>query len=220
MVKLRLFPFLIVLACLSLGVRLVDIFAGSTALTPSVQAQEADAPKEDDTPPTEAQAEEAQPSVDERQADPFAGAVIGLPSTEELALYGQLKQRREELDRREQQIQLQERLLAGTETRIDEKIAALRTLEVQIKGHLRIFEEQEAQQLESIVTVYQAMNAKDAAPRFQALELPVQVDLAVRMSSRKFAALLAEMDQVKATALTVELATRSEPPAIEDLAEQ
>lgn len=216
--QLRLIPLVIVVAAIALGFRVTDLVSGGAALDATAFAAEEDA---QEAPEEEDQAQEGEVSdepVDEASApSPSNLPIISLPSDEERLLLTQLRDRRETLDRRERQLDLQEQTLQGVEKRIDEKIVALQLLEGQIKEHLRIFDEQEAQQLESIVAVYQTMKAKDAAPRFQLLDLEIQVDLATRMTGRKFADILSAMDERAATRLTTELATRAQPPTLEDI---
>lgn len=210
--RIRLFPLLILVAVTALGLRVVEISSGIALLSTPTAAEEE---------PQEARADKSEEEARAKTEPPASAGVteplLSLPSNEELQLIGELRERRQQLDAREEKINLREALLAGTETRIQEKIQALKLLEEKIKGHLRIFDEQEAKQLENVVQVYQSMKPKDAAPRFQALDLKVQVDLAMRMSSRKFADILAAMEEGPATVLTAELATRSSPPDVSEL---
>ena len=238
MYKFRLFPAIFIVASFSLAIRVVGMLSGgSSAFSPSeayaaeaeegavAGAQEATATDQDnsvaqDNNSTDSSTIDAQGnriSANRLDLPSSNNRAYGLPTDQELILISQLRERRQQLDRREQKINLQEQLLAGTETRINEKIAALEALEVKIKEHLRVFEEQEAEQLKNVVLVYEAMKPADAATRFQELDIKVQVDLAMRMKNKKFAAILAKMQPAKATALTIELATRAEPPTIESM---
>ena len=121
------------------------------------------------------------------------------------------------MEQRETQIDLQERLLESTEKRINEKIGQLEELEDRIKSHLRLFEEKETEQLQSIVRIYETMKPKEAAPRFEALALQTQLDLVQLMNPRRVASLMEKMTPQKASVLTTELATKAQPPGINDI---
>lgn len=210
--RFRLIPLAIAVACIALGLRAVDIYSGLNILVEPVIAQEAG--NSDDAQPAEGSDEtEAAEPAEETYIPP----VVGLPDSAEMEIITQLRQRRELLEQRAQQLDLQEQLLSSTEKRIDDKIQQLRVLEQQIKGHLRLFEEREDGQLQAIVKVYETMKPKEAAPRFEVLALQTQLDLVTRMKSSKVAALMEKMTPAKASALTTELATRAQPPSIADL---
>jgi len=209
--RVRLFPLLILFAVVALGLRGVSLYAGYDLMVASAQDQ--DEGQADTADAADQDGEGKEPTATAAAAPP----IIGLPSSEEMELITQLRQRREDLEAREQQLDLQEQLLASTEKRINDKISQLQELEVQIKKHLRLFEEVEEKQLDSIVAVYEKMKPKDAAPRFEALALQTQVDLVTRMKPSKVAALMENMSPQKASILTTELATQVQPPNIDEV---
>lgn len=213
--RLRLFPLLMMVAALAFGLRAVDIYAGFEILNAPVQAQE-----EQEAEPTSADADDQVATDDTSAVAPAetrTPIVVGLPDNEEMELITQLRQRRMDLEARETRLELQERLLESTEKRINEKIGQLQLLEDRIKSHLRLFEEKETEQLQSIVSIYETMKPKDAAPRFEALSLQTQLDLVQLMNPRKVAALMEKMTPQKASVLTTELATKAQPPSIGDI---
>lgn len=218
MSRVRLFPALICVALVALMLRVVDLYVGINIMdTPVVaeEAQEEDA--QNDAAPEENGDVDA---ADEKGANLEAAStpiIMGLPDSQEMEIITQLRRRREELEMKNQQLDLQEQLLSSTEKRIDDKILQLQQLEDQIKGHLRLFEERENEQLASIVKVYETMKPKEAAPRFEVLALQTQLDLVTRMKPSKVAALMEKMSPERASALTTELATRAQPPQISEL---
>ncbi len=215
--RLRLFPLLMTVAVVALGVRAFDLYTGLELLNAPVQAQEQDA----DQSAESAEATDDDSAVEEQPAVAVPASrppiVVGLPDDEEMELITQLRQRREELEARATELDLQEQLLQSTEKRISDKIAQLQLLEDRIKSHLRLFEEKETEQLQSIVSIYETMKPKDAAPRFEALALQTQLDLVQLMSPRKVAAMMEKMTPQKASVLTTELATKAQPPSINDI---
>jgi len=207
--RVRIFPLLIVVAVLALGLRAVDIYAGLSLLGETAVAQDAAQQQDENTAATTA----STPTP----ARARAPLEVGLPDDEEMEVILQLRQRREALEGRERNLNLQGQLLASTEKRIDDKILQLQALEVKIKEHLRLFDEREDGQLRSIVEVYEKMKPKDAAPRFETLDIQIQLDLVTRMKSAKVAALMEKMTPQAASDLTKELATRAAPPGIEEV---
>ncbi len=213
MTRLRLFPMLVMVAAVALGLRAFDLYTGLELLNAPVQEQEQDA---EETASAESgdEAEAVDQPVAATSRPPI---VVGLPDDEEMELITQLRQRREALEARATELDLQEQLLSSTEKRINDKIAQLEVLEDRIKSHLRLYEEKETEQLQSIVSIYETMKPKEAAPRFEALSLQTQLDLVQLMNPRKVAALMEKMTPQKASVLTTELATKAQPPSITDV---
>ena len=217
--RVRIFPLLILVSFVALGLRGIDLYTGYNLLTDPAFAQDHENTTGDTATPeqVDGQAGDTTDAEAQRMAANPQPLVVGLPSNEEMELITQLRERRQELEARATKLDLQEQLLASTEKRINDKISQLQVLETRIKEHLRIFEEAEDEKLASIVKVYETMKPKDAAPRFEALALQTQVDLVTRMKPTKVAALMGEMTPEKASVLTTELATLAQPPSVEEL---
>jgi len=214
--RVRLFPLLVLVAVVALSLRVIDIYTGINLLTEPVLAEDEAQDKASEKTEEPVMSEEA--ALEEKASEAARPPiVVGLPDSQEMEIITQLRQRREELAGRAQKLELQEQLLSSTEKRIDDKITQLQVLEQQIKGHLRLFEERENEQLKSIVKVYETMKPKEAAPRFEVLALQTQLDLVTRMKPSKVAALMAKMTPNRASSLTTELATRAQPPQLSDL---
>ena len=73
-------------------------------------------------------------------------------------------------------------------------------------------EEEQEQQLTSLVTMYESMKPKDAARILGQLDMDVLLQVVRRMSERKMAPILAAMDPIAAQDLTVQLVTGSALP--------
>ena len=211
--RFRLFPSLLLVAAVALTFRVSDVITGVGLLSEAALAQDTGQDNSDDGDETANGEEQQAPEVN--TAPP--PIVVGLPSSEEDEIITQLRQRREQLDDRARQLDLQAQLLQSTEKKIEDKIVQLQELEAAIKEHLRLFDEREDGQLKSIVEVYEKMKPKDAAPRFEALPLQTQLDLVTRMKSAKVALLMEKMSPEKASTLTKELATRAAPPSIQEV---
>lgn len=229
----RLLPVLIAVAVLTLGMRVGELWqglggggagveaggsavasaraaeagAGRTPLTPRQLAAAETGQSEGAESDGEADAADAEePQSDGDVADPFA------MSDEEIELLQQLAARREELDRREDKLTRRSELLKAAETRIQSKIEKLESLRKTIEGLLAQYDEESDRKVERLVKIYESMRPDDAAQIFEDLEMPVLLRVLGRMSERKSAPILAEMNAKKAQAVTLELAEQKELP--------
>ena len=222
----RLLPVTIFVAVLMLGVRVGDIWLalGGDMRGPvgAVQAQQP-APA---APPPKPPAAAAQPFRTEAGLPPLnpAGNKVMTASVDEHAAEGsgnvqaevfqRLTERREELDRRSRELDQRDALLSAAQQRIDQKVAELTELRTNIEGLLRQVDEKQTAQLESLVKIYETMKPKDAARIFEALEMPVLLDVMERMREGKSAPILAAMDPLKAKEVTASLVERRALPTL------
>ncbi|MGF7210979.1 flagellar motility protein MotE (MotC chaperone) [Skermanella aerolata] len=219
----RLLPVTIFVAVLMLGVRVGDIWLalGGDLRGPigSVQAQQP-APAAA-TPPGPA----AQPFKTDAGLPPLnPAAKVMTAAVDEHApegsgslqaeVFQRLTERREELDRRTRELDQREALLSAAQQRIDQKVTELTELRTNIEGLLRQVDEKQTAQLESLVKIYETMKPKDAARIFEALELPVLLDVVERMREGKSAPVLAAMDPLKAKEVTASLIERRALPTL------
>lgn len=166
----------------------------------------------------EAGSDDAEPD-DDAAADAAAAAEqarrprdVDRLSRTEFELLQELRGRREALDKREQEIDLQRTILKAQEKQIEKKISRLASLEATIRDLVDTYSDQEDERLKDLVQIYESMKAKDAAEIFNQLDLDTQIDLATRIIPRKMSAIISEMDPQKAKTLTVELVQREPLP--------
>ncbi len=134
----------------------------------------------------------------------------------EIDLLQQLAERRENLDSRERELDIQGALLQAAETRIGKKVKELKTLQAAIAKLIKTYDDQQNAKLQSVVKIYENMKAKDAARIFEELDMDTLLMVAERMKERKLAPIMAKMDPTKATEITVELSRLREMPAVGD----
>jgi flagellar motility protein MotE (MotC chaperone) len=132
----------------------------------------------------------------------------------EIAVLGSLSARREEIDKRAQEFDMREQLLAAAEKRVEARIAELKAIEAKINGQIAANDKATEDRLNGVVQMYETMKPKDAARIFERLDMGVLIDVAKRMNPRKMSAVLAAMDPVAAQDLTVELATGDRMPDV------
>ena len=162
----------------------------------------------------ESQADESQATS--QNAPPNGGKASGpsqprLQSRSEIELLDQLAARRKKLDGWEREIGQRDALLKAAETRIDQKIQELKTMQANLDRLIKVYDDQQDGQIRSLVKIYENMKPKDAARIFQELDMETLLLVAERMKERKLAPIMAQMSPAKAKEVTVELARSRQP---------
>ena len=142
----------------------------------------------------------------------MAGARAPSLTEEEIAVLQKLSARRDELDKREREIELRENLLAAAEKRIDGKLAELKKVQGDVSGLLKKHDAEEEAKLGQLVKMYEIMKPKEAAVIFEKLDKDVLLDVVERMREQKSGPIIAKMDPAKAEQLTTALAERRALP--------
>ncbi len=211
--KIRFLPITIFAAALMLTVKIgaiwdgVDgLFAGAVTVA-GARAQQTGGATPAAPPPAPVDEEEERPL-----AARMATADPTLLTQSEIELLQQLAVRREELERREQEMDLRTGMLKAAEDRIDRKIAELKALQVTIEGLISTYEDQQNAKMQSLVKIYENMKPKDAARIFEELDLDTLLLVAERMKERKLAPIMATMNPEKAKEMTVELSRLRQLP--------
>lgn len=135
-------------------------------------------------------------------------------SPAELRVLQSLGQRRGQLDQREQDIDVQLKLLAAAEAKLDAKMKALNGMKGEIQGLLGQADAQKEAEAGRMVLVYSAMKPKDAAARMAVLDDSVRLPIAAKMKERTLSMILANMSPNDAKILTERLANRMSADAI------
>lgn len=221
--RLRLLPMVMVAAALLLGLKVIDIGEQLTGdpggrFDYVSSAVAATPPKQ---PAKEAQDDNA---MDERGKDAEGSAAVDVAakgggteqlSKSEIAVLESLSKRREELERRAKALDMREHLVGAAEKRLQDRVAELKQIQADIDKTIDKKDEQSEERLASVVKMYESMKPKDAARIFERLDMGVLLDVVKRMSPRKMASVLSQMDPVSAQELTVELATGENLPDIQ-----
>lgn len=132
-------------------------------------------------------------------------------SAAEFRLLQSLQERRQTLDSRERDIVTRENVLKAADSRIGERMTALRGVEGNIQKLLGQVDDLEAARLASLVAVYEKMKAKDAARIMEGLETEVLIKIAQRMKTQPMALILANMSGERARMVTQRLAEIDSP---------
>jgi flagellar motility protein MotE (MotC chaperone) len=234
--RFRLIPATILLCVLLIGVKVSDIVEGTQHLhqlttnpayaaaeqekadarTPAKPAAETPAAKPEATeqaaaPTSEQKAEGGEPKIDLPGSEAPANAPVSIEDKREfnqveIDLLQSLSKRREEIESWAEEVKLKENGLKATEVRLDQKMAELKALRVQMEALVTSYNEEESAKIRSLIKIYENMKPKDAARIFDELEMPTLLMVVDKMSERKAAPILANMSPIKAKDLTVQLA--------------
>ena len=223
---IRILPVTVVALVLIFGLKLSTVWTDAQGVLFDVDVATAQASNETEEAGPETTATDAE-SEEKEMAEESASS--GKPAKEttvaaadpdetrqfsksEIEVLERLVDRRTELDRRSEELDMRDNLLKATESRIDEKINKLKEMEVTLQSLLQAYDKQEKAQMESLVKIYEKMKPKDAARIFNDLEMEILIDVASNIKEAKMAAILAAMNSKRANKLTVELATRRQLP--------
>jgi len=207
MKKINIFTLLMLAAIFGGSLRLADLFGFSVAQSVAEStppAQEFTAAAEPPPPPAKNEdlaIPAPPPPYGERG---FSGA--------ELDVLQSLARRRDELDRREQQIMQHEALLKAAEGEVDRKIAELNKIKGELEDLLNKQQAIQDERVDSLVKIYEGMKPKEAARIFDTLEMDVLLSVIGKMSERKSSPILANMDPEKARLVTIRLSEQHKLP--------
>ena len=132
---------------------------------------------------------------------------VGPPiSDSERAVLLELRQRRQELEAREQAQGAREAVLAATNKKLSERVEELKTLQARLEALEAGRRERDEVSWRGLVKVYETMKPRDAATIMNELDLPVLLAVIDRMKETKAAPILAAMQPDRARQVTAELA--------------
>lgn len=129
-------------------------------------------------------------------------------SPAELQVLQSLGARRGQLDKREQDMDVQLALMAAAEAKLDAKIKALTGMKGDIAKLMVDADTKEQAEIDRLVKVFEGMKPKDAAPRIVLLDDSVRLPIAAKMKERSLSPIIAAMPPVEAKKLTEALANR------------
>ena len=129
-------------------------------------------------------------------------------SPAELQVLQSLGARRGQLDKREQDMDVQLALMAAAEAKLDAKIKALTGMKGDIAKLMVDADAKEQAEIDRLVKVFEGMKPKDAAPRMVLLDDSVRLPIAAKMKERALSPIIAAMPPMEAKKLTEALAGR------------
>lgn len=219
-----LLPLMILTAMLMVGVRLDGMWDAVTegklySAVRQVQASGHDKKEEGkaDAPKIE-EPKVAAPKADEKKNEKAAAPAPAPGAKEKVSpeneLYRQLQGRREQLDKRAQELDARESLSLVAEKRIEQKIKEMEGLRTQLQALVGQASEAQQAQLDNLVKIYEIMKPKEAAKIFETLELPILLGVVQKMKPARTAAVMAEMNPEKAKEITTALTKQDQLPQV------
>ncbi len=118
----------------------------------------------------------------------------------------ELRQRRQELDSREQAVAAREAVLQAAERKIDQRVAELQALQQRLEALNTARTQRQDASWQGLVKLYTSMKPRDAATIFDDLDMPVLLEVVDRMNERRAAPILAAMQPERAREITAKLA--------------
>lgn len=188
-------------SALTRGGGLVAEAAASETTPPAHNAGESKSLQPTSSAPTPAKDGRPQPDC---APLPPSGPAFSEP---EIAVLQQLAQRRDTLDRREQELERRQMLLAAVESRIAEKLAAMEKLQAVLESVIKRNDAEMDARIRSLVKIYELMKPADAARIFEALDMETLLPVVERMNERRLAPVMAQMNPAKARDVTERLRT-------------
>ena len=125
-----------------------------------------------------------------------------------------LMDRKRQLDERETSLNQREEQLRQLRDNIQHQISELRKIQQEIEAGMDAKKALDAENLNKVVGLYDGMDPKKSAQKFQSLDPKVAVQILMAMNQRKAAQLLEELPPAKAKEIT-EAIVRKAPPAAE-----
>lgn len=195
-----------------------DMTSGARAFAEEAAAKVAPKDKKDEAAQAEKPAEKAAAKPAPVAAcGPSAAALAkeaGL-SPAELNILQSLRARSGQLDAREQDMDVQLKLLAAAEAKLDAKINTLTALKYKMEDVVKQGDTKTNAETDRMVTVFSSMKAKDAAARLAVLDDSVRLPIAAKMKERSLSMVLAAMPPAEAKQLTESLSKRYNSEAMD-----
>jgi len=141
-----------------------------------------------------------------------AKPIPGQELLSEVEILKRLSERRKQLDKFEQDLQMRDNLLKATEDKIEKKVDQLKDAEQKAASGAQTPDDAHRKQITDLVKVYEAMKPKDAARVFDGLDTKLLVDMSRAMNPKKLADVVSKMQPEIAQKLTTELARNPTTP--------
>ncbi len=138
------------------------------------------------------------------QAGTDAGKQEALSETERQILLS-LMERKRHLDERDTLLNQREEQLRVLRDNIQHQVSELKRLQGEIEASMDAKKTLDAENLKKVVTLYNGMDPKKSAEKFQTLEPKVAVQILMSMNQRKAAALLEQLPPENAKRITEEI---------------
>jgi flagellar motility protein MotE (MotC chaperone) len=211
-----LLPSMMFTGLLVVGFRVGDLWDAVASGKLFEPVQQVQAAEEKPAAPAQTAETKAEPQTKEKQEAKAASAAPA-PKTSgspESDLYKQLMGRRDQLDKREQEIGEREALVVIAEKRVEKKIQEMEVMKKQLETLIGQASAAQQAQIENLVKIYEIMKPKEAAKIFETLDMPILLGVVQKMKPARTAPVLAEMNPEKAKEITTALTRQDQLPQV------
>lgn len=224
----RVLPLTLFAVIVTLGFKIGDLWHGFAALGDSIQVSTAQAQAQAPTPTQAAAgatdaAKPGEPGPGAKPGEAQLASTAPLPTAKlpadptrftqsDIDLLQALRERSMKLDDRERDLDQRAAVLKAAEKRLEEKVADLDAVKLELQQMQAHNSEAEDGRLRSLVKIYESMKPKEAAQIFDKLEINVLLGVVERMKENKVAPILASMQPDRARQVTDMLADKSQRP--------
>jgi flagellar motility protein MotE (MotC chaperone) len=221
----RVLPLTLFAVIVTLGFKIGDLWHGFAALGDSIQVSTAQAQAQAPAPGQAATdaAKPGEPGPGTKPGEAQVASTAPLPTAKlpadptrftqsDIDLLQALRERSMKLDDRERDLDQRGAVLKAAEKRLEEKVADLDAVKLELQQMMTRNNEAEDGRLRSLVKIYESMKPKEAAAIFDKLEINVLLGVVERMKENKVAPILASMQPDRARQVTDMLADKSQRP--------
>ncbi len=135
-------------------------------------------------------------------------------SATEVQVLLDLDQHRIEMERREQALQLREKLVDLMEQRLNGRVAELKALQAELETLLGNMSGKDDKELDQLAMMYGNMKPAAAAGVLNRLDNTIVLDVLVRMPAKKSGKLMEVLDPAKTRVISEMMAARTSPPGV------
>lgn len=132
----------------------------------------------------------------------------------EVSVLLDLDKQRIEMNRREQALELREKLVDLMEQRLNSRVAELKTLQADLERLMGNVSGKDDKDLDQLATIYGNMKPAVAAGVLNRLDNLIVLDVITRMPPKKSGKLMEAIDPAKARVISEMMAARTPPPSV------
>ena len=154
------------------------------------------------------------PELEAKKEAPPEAAKVRKPRQEALTdterqILLSLNERKRQLDQRNLLLNQREEQLRALRDNIQRQVKELKRLQVKIEASMEAKKSQDAENLKRVVSLYNGMDPKKSASKFQKLDSKVAVLILLGMNQRKAAAVLEELPPDVAKRITEQIVNKA-----------
>ena len=141
--------------------------------------------------------------------EPEAPAPAAPADDEIAALLKAVREREEQLNRRELELADKTKLMEAAEVKLRDQLGELEEAERRLADLIRVAEKASEKDVDQLINMYQAMGGKSAGPIFETMDANFAAGLLSRMEGEAASSILAAVSPEKAYEITIMIAAQN-----------